>query len=61
MGEAARLLVLVAFKQWRRRPRAGETAPAPKWMSSLDGFGPAKALGAGVVRLMGDAISGLSV
>jgi threonine/homoserine/homoserine lactone efflux protein len=43
------LLLLVAFRQWRDRPRAGETAPAPKWMSALDGFGPPKALGAGVV------------
>jgi threonine/homoserine/homoserine lactone efflux protein len=43
------LLLLVAFRQWRGRPRAGQTAPAPKWMSALDGFGPPKALGAGVV------------
>jgi threonine/homoserine/homoserine lactone efflux protein len=43
------LLLVVAFRQWRGRPRAGETAPAPTWMSSLDGFGPPKALGAGVV------------
>ena len=43
------LLLLVAVKQWRGRPRAGETAPTPKWMSALDGFGPPKALGAGVV------------
>lgn len=43
------LLGLIAVKQWRGRPRAGETAPAPKWMSSLDSFGPPRALGAGVV------------
>jgi threonine/homoserine/homoserine lactone efflux protein len=43
------LLLLVALKQWRGRPLAGETAPRPKWMSALDGFGPPKALGAGVV------------
>ncbi len=43
------LLLLVAVKQWRGRPRAGETAPTPKWMSALEGFGPPKALGAGVV------------
>jgi threonine/homoserine/homoserine lactone efflux protein len=43
------LLLLAAFRQWRGRPRSGETAPAPKWMSALDGFGPPKALGAGVV------------
>jgi threonine/homoserine/homoserine lactone efflux protein len=43
------LLLLVALKQWRGRPRGGEEAPRPKWMSALDGFGPPKALGAGVV------------
>jgi len=43
------LLLLYAFKQWQGRPRARETAPTPKWMSALDGFGPPKALGAGVV------------
>jgi len=26
------LLLLVALKQWRGRPRGGEVAPAPKWM-----------------------------
>ncbi len=43
------LLLLVAVKQWRGRPARGETAPTPKWMSALEGFGPPKALGAGVV------------
>jgi threonine/homoserine/homoserine lactone efflux protein len=43
------LLLLLGAKQWRGRPRAGETAPAPKWMSALDSFNPPKALGAGVV------------
>jgi len=43
------LLLLYAFKQWQGRPRARETGPTPKWMSALDGFGPPKALGAGVV------------
>jgi threonine/homoserine/homoserine lactone efflux protein len=43
------LLLLFALKQWRARPRAGETTPTPKWMSALAGFGPPKALGAGVV------------
>jgi len=43
------LLLLVAFRQWRGRPRAGEAAPTPRWLSALDGFGPAKALGTGVV------------
>lgn len=43
------LLLLVAAKQWRGRPRAGETEPPPRWMSALDSFGAPKALGTGVV------------
>jgi threonine/homoserine/homoserine lactone efflux protein len=43
------LLLLVAFRQWRGRPRGGETAPTPKWMNALDSFNSPKALGAGVV------------
>src|SRR5829696_1946648 len=42
------MLVLVALKQWRGRPREGVEAPAPKWMGAIDGFTPAKSLGAGV-------------
>lgn len=37
------LLLNVALKQWRGRPRAGEEAEMPAWMSSVDHFGPAKA------------------
>jgi threonine/homoserine/homoserine lactone efflux protein len=43
------LLLALALKQWRGRPPAGEEAPAPKWMSALDAFGPSKSFGAGVV------------
>jgi threonine/homoserine/homoserine lactone efflux protein len=43
------LLVLAALKQWRGRPRAGEEVPTPKWMTAVDGFGPPKAFGAGLV------------
>ena len=42
------LLLLVAAKQWRERPR-GDAPELPKWMHALDTFGPAKALGAGVL------------
>jgi threonine/homoserine/homoserine lactone efflux protein len=42
------LLLLVALKQWRGRPRGGAPAELPKWMRALDTFGPVKALGAGV-------------
>jgi threonine/homoserine/homoserine lactone efflux protein len=43
------LLLLLAAKQWRGRPRAGPEAEAPKWLSALDTFTPGKALGAGAV------------
>jgi threonine/homoserine/homoserine lactone efflux protein len=43
------LLLLVALKQWRGRPRGDEEAPMPKWMGALDSFGPGKAAGAGVL------------
>jgi threonine/homoserine/homoserine lactone efflux protein len=43
------LLLVLAAKQWRGRPLAGEEAVIPSWMGALDGFTPVKALGAGVV------------
>ena len=43
------LLLLVAARQWRGRPREGEPAEPPKWMSALDRFTPPKAAGAGVL------------
>jgi Sap, sulfolipid-1-addressing protein len=43
------LLLLVALRQWRGRPTGAEEAAMPKWMGALDGFGPAKALGAGAL------------
>ena len=43
------LLLLLGLKQWRGRPRGGAPAELPKWMRALDEFGPAQALGAGVV------------
>jgi threonine/homoserine/homoserine lactone efflux protein len=43
------LLLLVAVKQWRSRPAAGEDAPLPKWMQAIDTFKPGKAAGLGVV------------
>jgi threonine/homoserine/homoserine lactone efflux protein len=43
------LLLLVALKQWRGRPREGAEPPMPKWMAALDAFGPPKAAGAGVL------------
>jgi Kef-type K+ transport system membrane component KefB len=43
------LLVLVALKQWRGRPHAGEAVATPKWMGAIDDFSPLKALVAGAL------------
>jgi len=44
------LLVLrLAVREWRARPRAGEDPPLPKWVSAVEGFTPVKSLAAGMV------------
>jgi threonine/homoserine/homoserine lactone efflux protein len=43
------LLVLLAVKQWRGRPREGDEAALPKWMQRIDTFGPGKALAMGAL------------
>jgi len=43
------LLLLLALRQWRRRPREIDEGTTPKWMEALDKFSPVKAAGAGVV------------
>ena len=43
------VLLALAVKQWRGRPRGDEEAAEPKWMSSVDHFTPARSAGAGVV------------
>lgn len=43
------LCFAVAGKQWRGRPRDGEEAELPKWMSAIDTFTFAKALGLGLL------------
>ena len=48
------LLLLLAVRQWRSRPRPGEQAPAPKWMTALDTFTPVKSAG------LGAAMSGVN-
>lgn len=35
-------LLVVAVKQWRGRPRAGERPQMPHWMQTIDGFTPGK-------------------
>jgi threonine/homoserine/homoserine lactone efflux protein len=42
------LLLFIAFKQWRGRPREGDEVKTPKWMEALDQCSPLKAAGAGV-------------
>jgi threonine/homoserine/homoserine lactone efflux protein len=41
------LLLVFAVRQWRRRPRPGEDATLPRWMTAIDSFTPVKALGLG--------------
>jgi threonine/homoserine/homoserine lactone efflux protein len=48
------LLGLVAVRQWRRRPRAGEVAALPKWMQTIDTFTPMRAFA------MAAALSGVN-
>lgn len=42
-------LVVLAGRQWHRRPRGDEGASLPAWMSTIDTFGPGRAAGLGVV------------
>jgi threonine/homoserine/homoserine lactone efflux protein len=41
------LLLLLALRQWRSRPKAGEEPALPKWMSAIDGMNAGKGLGLG--------------
>jgi len=43
------LFLLIAGKQWRERPAAGEEALMPKWMRAIDTFTAGKSLGAGLL------------
>jgi hypothetical protein len=44
------LLLLLALRQWRSRPKEGDPpAPPPKWMQGIDQFTPAKACGLGAL------------
>jgi hypothetical protein len=42
------LFLSLAHRQWRSRPKKGETAEMPTWMSSVDHFGPGRSLGLGL-------------
>ncbi len=41
------LFALMAARQWRSRPRPGEPAVTPSWMSAIDAFAAGKSLGLG--------------
>jgi threonine/homoserine/homoserine lactone efflux protein len=43
------LLLLLAGKQWRGRPRGDDQGELPKWMQAIDAFGAAKSFGMGAV------------
>jgi threonine/homoserine/homoserine lactone efflux protein len=43
------LLLALAVKQWRGRPRDGVEPLAPKWMAAIDAFTPVKAAGLAVL------------
>lgn len=38
------LFLVLAAKQWRSRPKSGDDAVMPKWMSTIDAFTPGKSL-----------------
>lgn len=40
----AAALLFLALKQWRNRPRPGETAALPKWMAAIDTMKPGSVL-----------------
>jgi threonine/homoserine/homoserine lactone efflux protein len=43
------LLLLLAARQWRSRPKPGDEPTMPKWMAGIDTFTPAKAFGLAVL------------
>lgn len=43
------LFLALGVKQWKGRPKKGETATTPAWMSSIDDFTAAKSFGIGVL------------
>lgn len=43
------LLLVLAMRRWKGRPKPGEPVELPAWMSTVDGFSPPKAFGLGIV------------
>lgn len=42
------LFLVMAARQWKKRPKKGETTEMPSWMATIDSISPVKALGLGV-------------
>ncbi len=42
------LFLVLAAKQWKKRPKAGEPAAMPGWMATVGSASPARALGLGL-------------
>ena len=38
------LFLVMAARQWKKRPKAGEPAEMPPWMATMDSIGPSRAL-----------------
>ncbi|MCU0502401.1 MAG: GAP family protein [Anaerolineae bacterium] len=47
-------LLLLAFRQWRSRPKPGQAASMPKWMATIDSVQPGRAL------VLGALLSGVN-
>ena len=43
------LLLVLAWRQFGKRPKGGEATPMPKWMRALDSFTPGRSLAIGVL------------
>ncbi|MDR7384995.1 GAP family protein [Promicromonospora iranensis] len=43
------LLLLLAVRQWRARPRGATEPPPPRWMAAIDRFTPPRSAGLGVL------------
>jgi threonine/homoserine/homoserine lactone efflux protein len=43
------LLLVAAYRDWKKRPKPGEEVAVPKWMASIDSITAGKALGMGAL------------
>lgn len=49
VGVATLVFLVMAARQWKKRPAKGESVNMPSWMASIDTISPVKAIGLGVV------------